>query len=116
LNEKSEFADLIIRLDMLLTGKTREQAEHTARTSSRDLADPLSFIMDGDSEYYLSDGGYSRLVVTEEGKTWVTSNSLQRVKDAWGTPEAQALASAIGRAVAASVESYEASHSMRPGP
>jgi len=110
LSQTNEFAELFIRLDMALTGKERTQAERTASHSRHVLTDPITYVTSNEREYYLSDGGYSRIVANDEGKVWVTSNSLQRVKDAWNTPEAQELASLIGKAITDAVAEYEASH------
>jgi len=34
-------------------------------------------------EYYLSDGGYSRVCLNMHGKLFLTSNSLEKVKNNW---------------------------------
>lgn len=82
----------IIALDRLLTGKTDAEIEHTARNQPAFFADPLNFLF---REYYLSDGGYSRIVLNDEAKLRLTSNSLDRAKERWASAEAQKLASEI---------------------
>jgi uncharacterized protein (DUF1919 family) len=43
-------------------------------------------------EYYLSDGGYSRIRYSPEHEiTFLTSNSLKKPKERWNTPEAKTL-------------------------
>lgn len=78
----TDFQAAMIELDMVLTGKDRERCEHTAMTQAASVEEWLG------REYYLSDGGYSRVMLSESSM-WVTSNSLDRVKTAWnaGPPE-----------------------------
>ena len=84
--------DLMIQLDMALTGKARHVAEHTA---SGQGFDPVEHRI-----YYLSDGGYSRVVVNDDCQLSLTSSSLDRVKQAWSQPDVQTLIAAISNALA----------------
>lgn len=94
--EFSKFAEKLIRLDMLLTGKPRADAVHTARSQQHRLSSPLALLNDGfGGEYYLSDGGYSRLFVNDMPSLWLTSNSLPAAKAAWETPAVQGLVGEI---------------------
>jgi hypothetical protein len=83
----STVAELMIRLDMALTGKSRHEAEHTAK--GQELS-PW-----GERIYYLSDGGYSRIVVTEDYVLFVASESLNRVRTAWQRPDVQSIVAEI---------------------
>lgn len=94
-DDASDLRDLLIQLDMALTGKPRHAAEHTARGQT---LDPLS-----DRIYYLSDGGYSRIGLNDSEwphcQLFVASESLERVKVAWSRPDVQALAAAIAATI-----------------
>ena len=103
--DPEHFPERIIALDMVLTGKSRHVAEHTMRNQAHRAGDPLAFIDGG--EYYLSDGGYSRVVGNDEGALFLTSNSRQEVKDAWKMPGAQKLAEEIKAAIVAAVTAAE---------
>ncbi len=80
----TEFSRKLTALDAFLTGKTGRDVEHTARNSSIKTPDDLLF-GHGDRAYYLSDGGYSRIMATmdDTGTIFLTSNSRDEVKDRW---------------------------------
>lgn len=83
----SDLKELVVRLDTLLVGKP-EAAEQAARQQAHRLSDPVSFAVGG--EYYLSDGGYSRIVFHElSGRLSLTSNSRDAVKAQWDVQEVQ---------------------------
>jgi hypothetical protein len=84
-------ADLIL-LDSVLTGASIQNCIHTASNQS------LEHVYDG-QEYYLSDGGYSRLVFNYDSKFFVTSNSLDMVKKNWGTLLAQTIVARLETAI-----------------
>ncbi len=76
----------LARLDAALTGKLRSVVEHTAE---RQHVTAESLLFGGNREYYLSDGGYSRIAIlsrTRDGnapKLVLTSNSLEQAKARW---------------------------------
>ena len=73
-------------LDQMLTGNSEQEA---LRMSNQ--VESLEKYLGG-SQYYLSDGGYSRVYISLlEDVVFVTSNSLERVKSAWETPAVQNL-------------------------
>lgn len=94
MHDDSEFRDLIVRLDALLTGKSLSEAERTALAQQTRLADPIAFVTASSREYQLSDGGYSRLCASEEGELWLTSNSREQVKAAWNSYDVREAAEA----------------------
>lgn len=96
----------ILALDRLLTGKTDAEVEHNARNQTGYFADPLDCLS---REYYLSDGGYSRIVINDEAKVRLTSNSLDRVKERWTSKDAQKLVSEIERIFAELIAAAESS-------
>lgn len=68
----------LIALDQLLTGNSEKEC---SRMSSQ-LEDLESYLWG--AEYYLSDGGYSRIVLDIVGeRVFLTSNSLDKVKTNW---------------------------------
>lgn len=72
-------ADALVALDVALTSA---DAEHV-RNQQRSGVDAEDF-MGGGREYYLADGGYSRVCVgLFNGRLFLTSNSTDRVKDRW---------------------------------
>lgn len=86
-------ADALLALDVALTGVDRE----TARNQQRNAADGDDF-MAGGREYYLGDGGYSRVCIGNfTGRLFLTSNSTDRVKARW--PEARRERAAVQRIV-----------------
>ena len=89
------FRELMIELDMALTGKDRRAAEHTAKQPAADIGSFLTT----QREYYLSDGGYSRVVADFDGRIWPTSNSLARVKEEWEQPNVQRIVSALSKLI-----------------
>ena len=78
MNEK--YKELITFLDCALTGKPYEDCLHTFSNSS--CKTPEEFYWN--KIYYLSDGGYSRLVYGDyECKVLLSNDSTPKVKDAW---------------------------------
>jgi len=110
-NDENDIIGLFIQLDMVLTGKDQRAAEHMARNQAR-LVDQV-----GDwegVEYYLSDGGYSRLVLnirfdSEPPKSHLrlTSNSREPVQLAFAKPEAQIIKRQIESRVNQFLADYE---------
>ena len=93
-NYANRLKNALMELDRVLTGKTLREVEHTAITSSRQFmnADNDSGVPDwlmSNEEYYLSDGGYSRVVwhfdwtTIWRGHLTLTSNSRREVVQAW---------------------------------
>lgn len=76
----------IVHLDCVLTGKSHSEAAQTARHQAHILDDAERFLYNREI-YYLSDGGYSRVFMTDEGELLLTQNSLDKVKARWTTPE-----------------------------
>lgn len=82
----NELKDYLKALDQLLTGKSEREC---SGLSSQ--LDSIEQYLNG-AEYYLSDGGYSRIVLDIlGGRVALTSNSLDKVKANWGTPMVQAV-------------------------
>jgi len=92
----NDLRELVIQLDCLLTGKPRRDAEQTARHQAHLFTDAVTFILDVQSNsYYLSDGGYSRLVCNEDqGIYGVSFVSTDAVKARWNEPEVQIIVTA----------------------
>ena len=97
----------LIDLDMTLTGKSRGEAEHMARGQK---PDPF-----GDNVYYLSDGGYSRVVLHWDGGVNLTSSSLDRVKEAWRHPDAVEIVAAISNLIKEGEERWAGSEGSSNG-
>lgn len=76
----------IVHLDCVLTGKSLSEAAQTARHQAHILDDAERFLYNREI-YYLSDGGYSRVFMTDEGELLLTQNSLDKVRARWTTPE-----------------------------
>lgn len=79
------FQSTIVALDCLLTGSPPNKAEQTLRNQPRKLTaeDWIAFM---NEPYYLSDSGYSRLIMQEkEGKLTLGLDAVSRkeVKDCW---------------------------------
>ena len=76
----------LIALDQLLTGNSEKECSRMSN-QVEDLEKYLS-----GSEYYLSDGGYSRVYLSIlEELVYVTSNSLDKVKTNWESSAVQNL-------------------------
>jgi hypothetical protein len=86
--------ELMIQLDMMLTYHNERDCRHTMRGQKVEL----------DTIYYLSDGGYSRIHITWEGKLHPTSSSLERVHQNWDRLDVQSVVADIERALG---EQYE---------
>lgn len=71
----------LINLDAALTGNTDRRTHHTASDSN------VNSFVEG-HEYYLSDGGYSRVIMNDLSmKLRLTSNSRNEVKQTWSKHE-----------------------------
>lgn len=103
LESEQRLANLLPQLDHLLTGKSMSEVMHTARQQQR-LLDPLELLVDDDA-YYLSDGGYSRVLVhyTEMKLSGV---SRAEVKARWHDPAVQSLVQQINAILRATEERH----------
>lgn len=81
---------MVATLDGLLTGKPAE-AMRNAYQRAYLFGDPATFIAEVSQDaYYLADGGYSRLLVNDEGEVrGLSSVSRQPVKDRWQDADVQ---------------------------
>jgi hypothetical protein len=96
----------MIALDGILTGKPETTAAQTARHQDKFFADPATLLGSGSSDgYYLSDGGYSRLVFDPEHLLFrLSSVSRDEVKARWrDEPAAKAAAQAATDAARAAL-------------
>ncbi len=76
------FADKVQMLDAALTGKYAQDVAHTWRDNAP-LHEPVNWYLHHDA-YYLSDGGYSRLLWNpHHSSLFLTSNSRPEVKRRW---------------------------------
>ncbi|MGY3581537.1 hypothetical protein ACVIGB_000391 [Bradyrhizobium sp. USDA 4341] len=74
--------ELLIRIDCTLTGRPVSDAAHMAHNQASFFEDLTKFVTS--REYYLSDGGYSRLLFDEiEEKFRLSSNSRDQIKAVW---------------------------------
>lgn len=94
--EFTEFQWAMLRLDAALTQTC--DIEHVAHTvSACHFRTPEAWI-DRGGEWYLSDGGYSRVVYGEDGKLFLTSNSTDKAKARWkNEPTVQGLVTYVER-------------------
>jgi len=93
----TKFQERLAYLDAALTGKPWADVLHTARSQNVEPLDVLG------REYYLSDGGYSRVVISDETlRLFLTSNSLDRPRANW--INCRELIADVERDVAAAVE------------
>ena len=77
----NKFRDMVIFLDCEITLHNYKDAKHSW-SSQTWMHTPLDWVFNG--EYYLSDGGYSRMVFSEISRElFLTSNSRKEVKCAW---------------------------------
>jgi hypothetical protein len=77
------FTCKLMALDAALTGKDQRAVEHNLR-GQIEFAEPNNWMMPADA-YYLSDGGYSRLVYWPAARRLsLTSNSIPPARRAWG--------------------------------
>ena len=79
---------MLIGLDSLLTGKPDSMV---SRNGIRQLAGCIDALSNYKSfEFYLSDGGYSRIWMDcWDGTIFLTSNSRIEVKEKWDAPQVQ---------------------------
>lgn len=77
------FLEKVAFLDAALTGRGEKEVFHTASNTMYRTA--KEWVLNAPAEvYYLSDGGYSRIVVSESFKIRLSDNSREEVKQAWG--------------------------------
>jgi hypothetical protein len=75
---------LVARLDSLLTGRPETETLVTANRQQH-LLDPEAFLTMSDA-YYLSDGGYSRILADDEtGRLRLSGVSRREVAEMWDT-------------------------------
>jgi len=80
MDKDEKYKELITYLDCALTGKPYKDCLHTFNNSS--CKTPEEFFWN--KIYYLSDGGYSRLVFSDyDGEVLLSNDSLPKVKEAW---------------------------------
>lgn len=101
--------DHITRLDAVLTGKSETEVAQNARQQAHLFLDIVEFVAHRHC-YYLSDSGYSRVLVTDEGEIFLTSNSRDAVKAKWNTPEAVEAAESFRAAVMTLAEEADHAH------
>ena len=78
MNELSKFQEQLAFLDVALTGNSWREALHTALSQAMI---PEKFLA---HEYYLSDGGYSRIHLNPDTlHIFLSSNSLETPKKNW---------------------------------
>lgn len=99
-----EIKALCIDLDVYLTKAGRE-----ARAFYADRMDPTLFAIG--AEWYLGDGGYSRMIMRRNGELVLTSNSIPRTRARWDDPEARRLRKAIEKGMK---ELYESEFETDP--
>lgn len=96
--------DLLVRMDCILTGRPEKDAMHMARNQAHFFDDPTTFLSSS-REYYLSDGGYSRLIFDELAEGFrLTSNSRDPVKQVWQAGTVKDLAEEAARILIASLQ------------
>lgn len=97
--------DLVIRLDGLLTDRP-EAAASNARQQAYLFDDSMSFLEKVSSRtYYLADGGYSRLLINDEGDVvGIDAISRKDVKQRWNDPEVQQVAHELSNYLKASLD------------
>jgi hypothetical protein len=105
--------EMLIRIDIALAGNAEHDAAHAVRSQSRIAEDPIAFASDSDA-YYLSDGGYSRLIWSweerfgEQGGLALSAVSRDTVKERWhADPEVRRLAGAIQDLVREALRRHE---------
>lgn len=76
----------ILHLDSVLTGKSHSEVAHNLRHQAHLFNDMERFAYLREI-YYLSDGGCSRVYMTDDGELLLTQNSLDKVKAKWETAE-----------------------------
>jgi len=96
-NYETELTPLLkkfAQLDQILTNKNWRSVTQQAWGYKEKFSNPEKMfdVVFGGHIYYLSDGGYSRIGIDDlSGKLYLTSNSLDKPKEKWKTPEAQQL-------------------------
>jgi hypothetical protein len=92
----------MVALDMALTGRSEPDCVHMAHGQAAMFEEPERFLAsDG---YYLSDGGYSRVLFDEEAGTFRLSQvSRDAVKARWSL-EIEALAAHAGSVLLAALQ------------
>lgn len=105
--EDARLADLLPLLDHLLTGRPLAQTRHMARQQQR-LLDPLELLFDNDA-YYLSDGGYSRVLVNADSQLALSGVSRSAVKERWNDPAVQHIVGQINLILTATEQNERSS-------
>ena len=108
--------DLIIKIDIALTGRSEHEAKSTASRQRHLIEDPALFSEISDA-YYLSDGGYSRILWNHYGETAgeygqfsLSSVSTEKAKDKWhNDPDVQNLKKEIQGLVESAIKGYNPS-------
>jgi len=94
--EFTEFQWAMLRLDVALTASV--DVERVANTIRDNGAASAEAWLEKGGEWYLSDGGYSRVVYGEErGKLFLTSNSTDKAKARWNDLTVRGLAIYVER-------------------
>ena len=73
------FKELIMELDQILTSKTQAEVEHTFRNSGANTLEEFAC----GTIYYLSDGGYSRILINIYDELILAGESRKEVKAQW---------------------------------
>jgi hypothetical protein len=105
--EHPRLADLLPELDHLLTGNPLAQSRQMARQQQR-LLDPLELLTDNDA-YYLSDGGYSRVLVNADSRLALSGVSRTAVKQRWNDAAVQHIVRQIDLILTATEQSEKSS-------
>lgn len=104
----SEFARLIVSLDMLLTGHSEKDCRHTFSRKDGDWSSAAFWMWDRPDIYYLSDGGYSRLATSLENYCiFLCMGATQSVQDRWHDPDVRLIRGRIDQLLRAEVKVQE---------
>jgi hypothetical protein len=105
--------ELLIQIDCIVTGRPAKDAEHTARNQVSYFEDTIKFLTSG--EYYLSDGGYSRLMLDElAGDFRLSSNSRDQVKAVWHSGAAKELVAEASRILMTILRDNDKDDALQP--
>jgi hypothetical protein len=80
MDDLTDFQLAMSRLDESVTGKSKRTTEHTARNQPKTVE---AWYLSSERAWYLSDGGYSRISCEDNGRLFLTSNSLDGAKERW---------------------------------
>lgn len=105
--------ELLVQIDSILTGRPTKDAEHMARSQSSFFEDMTRFLTT--REYYLSDGGYSRLLFDEIAEEFrLSSNSRDQVKVTWQSGEVKELVAEASRILMTSLRDNDKDGALQP--